>query len=101
CQAEDGIRVFHVTGVQTCALPILALNIFPEHLDWHGSHERYVADKLRLLTGARPGIAVLNATDPVLSRLVLPESELRWFNREDEIGRSSCRESVRGSAAAG
>src|SRR5690606_15354600 len=22
-QAEDGIRVFHVTGVQTCALPIL------------------------------------------------------------------------------
>src|SRR5690606_40902028 len=25
-QAEDGIRVFHVTGVQTCALPILELN---------------------------------------------------------------------------
>src|SRR5690606_40389837 len=23
-QAEDGIRVFHVTGVQTCALPIWA-----------------------------------------------------------------------------
>src|SRR5690606_39885155 len=25
-QAEDGIRDFHVTGVQTCALPILSLN---------------------------------------------------------------------------
>src|SRR5690606_39773532 len=24
-QAEDGIRDFHVTGVQTCALPILSL----------------------------------------------------------------------------
>src|SRR5690606_39889595 len=24
-QAEDGIRDFHVTGVQTCALPILAM----------------------------------------------------------------------------
>src|SRR5690606_39368339 len=24
-QAEDGIRDFHVTGVQTCALPILVL----------------------------------------------------------------------------
>src|SRR5436309_7806739 len=23
-QAEDGIRIFHVTGVQTCALPIWA-----------------------------------------------------------------------------
>src|SRR5690606_39605592 len=26
CQAEDGIRDFHVTGVQTCALPISAPN---------------------------------------------------------------------------
>src|SRR5690606_39340430 len=26
-QAEDGIRHFHVTGVQTCALPILLLVI--------------------------------------------------------------------------
>src|SRR4249919_4137330 len=24
-QAEDGIRVFHVTGVQTCALPIFTV----------------------------------------------------------------------------
>src|SRR5690606_40723942 len=28
CQAEDGIRDFHVTGVQTCALPIFAFSIF-------------------------------------------------------------------------
>src|SRR5690606_39567458 len=27
-QAEDGIRDFHVTGVQTCALPILPVVIF-------------------------------------------------------------------------
>src|SRR5207302_2266189 len=27
-QAEDGIRDFHVTGVQTCALPILADRAF-------------------------------------------------------------------------
>src|SRR5690606_39522783 len=26
-QAEDGIRDFHVTGVQTCALPILVITI--------------------------------------------------------------------------
>ena len=25
----------------------VALNVFPEHLDWHGSQARYVADKLR------------------------------------------------------
>src|SRR5690606_39951705 len=27
---EDGIRDFHVTGVQTCALPILAFNLVGE-----------------------------------------------------------------------
>src|SRR5690606_39890498 len=27
-QAEDGIRVFHVTGVQTCALPICGAESF-------------------------------------------------------------------------
>src|SRR6266511_4153838 len=29
-QAEDGIRDFHVTGVQTCALPIFAREALPE-----------------------------------------------------------------------
>jgi UDP-N-acetylmuramoylalanine--D-glutamate ligase len=61
----------------------VGLNLFPEHLDWHGSHERYVADKLRLFTEARPRIAVLNAADPILSTLDVPGSEVRWFNRED------------------
>lgn len=57
----------------------VALNIFPEHLDWHGSQARYVEDKLRLLTEGRPRIAVLNAADPTLSALRLPDSEIRWF----------------------
>ncbi|QWP78937.1 UDP-N-acetylmuramoyl-L-alanine--D-glutamate ligase [Lysobacter sp. K5869] len=62
----------------------VALNLFPEHLDWHGSQARYVEDKLRLLTEGRPRIAVLNAADPVLSALRLPDSEIRWFG--DEAG---------------
>jgi len=61
----------------------VALNVFPEHLDWHGSEARYVADKLKLLTDAKPRIAVLNAADPRLAALVLPESDVRWFNRPD------------------
>src|SRR5690606_10344563 len=32
-QAEDGIRDFHVTGVQTCALPI-CLDLFPAFYHW-------------------------------------------------------------------
>ncbi|MFC3550155.1 UDP-N-acetylmuramoyl-L-alanine--D-glutamate ligase [Lysobacter cavernae] len=61
----------------------IALNVFPEHLDWHGSHERYVEDKLRLLTQARPRMAVLNANDPRLAALVLPDSQVHWFGRAD------------------
>lgn len=61
----------------------VVLNIFPEHLDWHGSHQRYVEDKLALVTEGHPRVAVLNAQDPFLSALELPHSEIRWFNRAD------------------
>ena len=61
----------------------VALNLFPEHLDWHGSEARYIEDKLHLLREARPRIAVLNADDPLLAALDLPDSEVRWFGRAD------------------
>jgi UDP-N-acetylmuramoylalanine--D-glutamate ligase len=40
--------------------------LFDEHLDWHGSRERYHASKLRMvdLLGGHP--LLVNATDPVL-----------------------------------
>lgn len=61
--------------------PHLAIvtNIYPEHLDWHGSQQRYVDDKLALLTQARPRIAVLNAGDPLLAQLQLPDSDVHWY----------------------
>jgi len=59
----------------------VVLNLFPEHLDWHGSEARYIEDKLALVTGAAPRIAVLNAADPHLAALSLPGSEVVWFNQ--------------------
>ncbi|HEV7271443.1 UDP-N-acetylmuramoyl-L-alanine--D-glutamate ligase [Pseudoxanthomonas sp.] len=61
----------------------VVLNLFPEHLDWHGSEARYIEDKLKLVTGAHPRVAVLNAADPRLAALSLPGSDVRWFNRAD------------------
>src|SRR5690606_4605336 len=51
-QAEDGIRDFHVTGVQTCALPILDMGVrlplaeWPPHAPVNGQHPGfgYVVD---------------------------------------------------------
>ncbi len=61
----------------------VVLNLFPEHLDWHGSEARYVEDKLKLVTEACPRTAVLNAADPRLAALDLPDSRVLWFNRAD------------------
>lgn len=58
----------------------VVLNLFPEHLDWHGSQQRYIQDKLALVSRAHPRIAVLNAADPLLSKLELPHSRIVWFN---------------------
>lgn len=57
----------------------IVTNLHPEHLDWHGSEQRYYADKLALVTAARPRVAVLNAADPLLAALRLPDSEIRWY----------------------
>src|SRR5690606_40495662 len=50
-QAEDGIRDFHVTGVQTCALPI-----FAEMLGEPGHHPVPVV--VEVCFGARPARTV-------------------------------------------
>jgi UDP-N-acetylmuramoylalanine--D-glutamate ligase len=62
----------------------VVLNLFPEHLDWHGSEARYYADKLALVTTGRPRIAVLNASDAALADVVIPEgTAVAWFNHGD------------------
>lgn len=61
----------------------IVLNIFPEHLDWHGSEQRYIDDKLALVTAGHPRVAVLNAADDHLRALQLPHSEIVWFNQPD------------------
>ena len=59
----------------------VVLNLFPEHLDWHGSEQQYIDDKLKLVTEGAPRIAVLNAADPHLAALSLPDSQVVWFNQ--------------------
>lgn len=61
----------------------LVTNVFPEHLDWHGSQARYVEDKLSLVTAAAPRVAVLNADDARLAALRPADVELRWFGQRE------------------
>ncbi|WP_407352364.1 UDP-N-acetylmuramoyl-L-alanine--D-glutamate ligase [Luteimonas sp. R10] len=84
-------------------------NVFPEHLDWHGSEQRYVDDKLALLTEANPRVAVLNAEDPRLVALGeriesgVGATEVATTRAEEsrDVPAAACRHSHSGGSAAG
>src|SRR5690606_41088476 len=73
-QAEDGIRDFHVTGVQTCALPISVV------LRSSAAADRYAT----AATAAPPS----SSATWVCQRCIA----IRPTARPTKIGRASCRE---------
>src|SRR5256885_6117637 len=83
-QAEDGIRDYKVTGVQTCALPIFVIH--PQSV---------VHSMVELVDGSI--IAQLGATDmrlPIQYAFSYPErwsSPLPAVDLSREVGRASCR----------
>src|SRR5690606_41127710 len=85
-QAEDGIRDFHVTGVQTCALPIY-IAMVPAGFRWNdlGSWQS--------LLDIGPADADGNV---ILGDVVAPDCENSYIRSEGslQIGRASCRERV-------
>src|SRR5690606_40275366 len=88
CQAEDGIRGFHVTGVQTCALPILVTLLV--------SKDRLAPP----VGGAFPGVV---RKELMMEKFVIEievDLESKMTPDTTEIGRASCRGRVAGSGAA-
>ncbi|WP_395794356.1 UDP-N-acetylmuramoyl-L-alanine--D-glutamate ligase [Aquimonas sp.] len=55
------------------------LNLYPEHLDWHGTEQRYYDDKCALVERVEPGLAVLNAQDARLAQRFAGRPSTRWF----------------------
>src|SRR3712207_9546817 len=82
-QAEDGIRDIGVTGVQTCALPILRENRNQPHTRHAGA------------VAFAPG-AALWGSDPGGPSVLVASGE----GQAAEIGRASCRERVQISVVA-
>src|SRR5690606_40469149 len=101
---EDGIRDFHVTGVQTCALPIL-----------HGraiagargdQSARIFCRKFKSELVAVAGVyAVAEQMQGELRnhavQVSLVDGKLVFNKLDIEIGRASCRERVDGAGEAG
>jgi UDP-N-acetylmuramoylalanine--D-glutamate ligase len=67
------------------------LNLAPDHLDRHGSVERYVEAKARIFANQRPGDhAVLNADDPATAALAArTRARVAWFSRLRPVARGA------------
>jgi UDP-N-acetylmuramoylalanine--D-glutamate ligase len=93
-----GLWVIELSSFQTGEAGPLELGVvtslYEEHLDWHGSRERYVADKLKLadvsrrllVNGLQPNLLQHTATHP--HRLVFGTPE-GWHVREGMICRGA------------
>lgn len=77
--------VIELSSFQTGEAGPLAVGVVTrldeEHLDWHGSRARYVADKLRLADAAR--VLVVNAQQPELLRLTEHHPERHRFGHAE------------------
>jgi UDP-N-acetylmuramoylalanine--D-glutamate ligase len=74
-QVPDLARAPHVVAVTSLS---------PDHLDWHGTVERYYADKLALCTKPGVSVALVDGTDAQLrAHADLLGSHLQWVTDED------------------
>jgi UDP-N-acetylmuramoyl-L-alanine---L-glutamate ligase len=80
---DDDLVVLELSSYQTADLAVgpevaVVTNLYPEHLSWHGTHDAYYADKLRLIGLPEVERVVLNATDDRLARLA-PRLPALWY----------------------
>lgn len=68
------------------------LNVTPDHLDRHGTFEKYVAAKERIfLNQRREDFLVLNAEDEVAARAaVRARSQVYWFSHKRVVRQGAC-----------
>src|SRR5262249_58069044 len=92
-QAEDGIRYWSVTGVQTCALPIL------DPLDLELAERLTAQPSIRPVERRRVGRTAALRRAGVLGEVEVGVDRARAPDRE--IGRASCRERVERAVGGG
>jgi UDP-N-acetylmuramoyl-L-alanine---L-glutamate ligase len=80
--------VIEMSSYQTAdfmGVPAVAcvLNLFPEHIPWHGSEERYYQDKIKILANGKADVAVLNGDDERLVAMTQFVDRGYYFNTSD------------------
>ena len=89
---EDGDPDYWIVETSSFQVPDLAVaphvvavtSLSPDHLDWHGTVERYYADKLSLCTKPGVKLAVADGSDARLrAEAALLGPHVRWVDAED------------------
>ncbi len=86
------VSSFQLETIQTFHSEIaVVLNVTPDHLDRHGSFERYLAAKKRIFENQTSSdYAVLNADDEQAARMAGGiAAQVRWFSRKKEVERGA------------
>src|SRR5690606_40004229 len=97
-QAEDGIRDFHVTGVQTCALPILPTYVEVDSITELNDNADLFGGEV---IGIDPGAGLMAASDEAMTAYDLSNFVLLDGSDAAKIGRASCRERVERTGVGG
>lgn len=70
---------YQIADLETAPNFALFLNLFPEHLGWHKTHENYFSDKLRLLTLSQKTTNIINGeNDNILKRYSLKTNDVTY-----------------------
>jgi UDP-N-acetylmuramoylalanine--D-glutamate ligase len=80
---------FQVPDLENGPAVVAVTSLSPDHLDWHGTVQRYYADKLSLCTKPGVTLALADGADEELraqTRLLGPQ--LRWVT-DDEVARDA------------
>ncbi len=71
---------YQIADLQFAPTVAVVLNLYPEHLPWHGDVETYYHDKLRLLDTEPAPIPVLNANSFETKQRFKSSKAAQWFN---------------------
>jgi UDP-N-acetylmuramoylalanine--D-glutamate ligase len=70
---------YQIADLQFAPTVAVITSLYPEHAPWHGSHENYYRDKLRILDiGATQGVC--NAANARLRTRLAGHANLVWYN---------------------
>src|SRR5690606_39725031 len=90
--ADDGIRAFHVTGVQTCALPILPVVSFERVVQLVGDYQPYKGFGIERSLTISPAYWIRSASRRSVILTVVPAIVLYFWlgnlrSEERRVGR--------------